>query len=148
MSESCCNVSAEALLFPCAGGSNVGQISNDAAIKLERGGVGRLYCLAGIGGHVEGMVKHAQGVCCIVAIDGCDVCCARKTLEHAGIKPTIHVVVTELGITKARTYDYPDEDVQRVVDALLYGTQAVPGGQAAASSCCGDQAEETDCCKA
>jgi uncharacterized metal-binding protein len=135
------------LLFPCAGGSNVGQIANDAAVKLEQSGVGRLYCLAGIGGHVEGMVKHAQSVPFTVAIDGCATGCARKTLEHAGIEPTIHVTVTELGIKKELTYEYPEEDVQRVVDAVLHGTEAAPVVGPAAASCCGTAGtEETPSC--
>ena len=36
----------------------------------------------------------------IVAIDGCQTACARKTLEHAGLKVTDWICVTEEGITK------------------------------------------------
>jgi uncharacterized metal-binding protein len=148
MSDRCCASLKQALLFACAGGSNVGQISNDAAVALEKSGVGRLYCLAGIGGHVEGMVKTAQSAPCTVAIDGCASACARKTLEHVGIEPTIHVTVTELGIEKEHTYEYPEEDVQRVVDAVLHGTEATPVAEpSAAASCCGAaETEDTSSC--
>jgi len=150
MSESCCNAFADGLLFPCAGGSNVGQIANDAAIILEKSGVGRLYCLAGIGAHVEGMVKHAGSAPFTVAIDGCPVGCARKTLEQAGLEPAIHVTVTELGIEKEHTYEYPEEHVQRVVEAVLDGTGTVgaPGPAPAARSCCApaDAESAESCC--
>ncbi|MGQ9731606.1 MAG: putative zinc-binding protein [Candidatus Zipacnadales bacterium] len=150
MTESCCNAMANGLLFSCAGGSNVGQIANDAAIKLEQSGVGRLYCLAGIGGRVEGMVKHAQSVPFTVVIDGCSVCCARKTLEQVGIEPTIHTIVTELGIKKEHTYEYPPEDVERVVDAVLNGSALSSTARPAEdAACCGDSGTEESaaCCQ-
>ncbi len=141
--------SSGVLLFACAGGSNVGQISNDAAIALEKAGVGKLFCLAGIGGHVEGIVNTTKGAGCTIAIDGCDVDCVRKTMEAAGIEPTIHVVATELGIEKAKTYEYPDENVCRVVDAVLERTGGTAG--AVASGCCcaseGDD-QPASCCDA
>jgi uncharacterized metal-binding protein len=43
----------EIIIFSCAGSCNVGQIANQAAIKLSQSGVGRYFCLAGIGGHVS-----------------------------------------------------------------------------------------------
>ncbi len=131
--------SPDVLLFACAGGSNVGQISNDAAIALERVGVGKLFCLAGIGGHVEGVVAKTRAAACTIAIDGCDVYCARKTLEAAGIEPTVHVVVTELGVEKAKTYEYPEENVCRAVDAVM---AAAPCGTGA----CGGASGAGDCC--
>ena len=36
----------------------------------------------------------------LIAIDGCPVACAKKTLEHAGFKIDEYVQVTELGIEK------------------------------------------------
>ena len=128
--------SSDVLLFACAGGSNVGQISNDAAIALEKAGVGSLFCLAGVGGHVEGMVRKTQAAGCTIAIDGCDVGCARKTLEAAGINPTVHVVVTALGIEKAKTYEYPEENVCRVVDAVLAASPCCGCGEGGGDVCC------------
>jgi len=142
--------SSDVLLFACAGGSNVGQISNDAAIALERAGVGSLFCLAGVGGHVEGIVAKTQAAACTIAIDGCDIDCVRKTLEAAGVDPTIHVVVTDLDIEKAKTYEYPEEYVCRTVDAVLSKTEdGLAGGPTSATHpCCeGDADEESACCR-
>ena len=39
------------MILACSGGSNVGQLSNQAAIELTHEGFGKMFCLAGIGGH-------------------------------------------------------------------------------------------------
>lgn len=124
MADQCtCECQAsDVLIFPCSGGSNVGQITNSAGVQLVRENLGRLFCLAGVGGHVESMLNSARGAAKIVAIDGCGVACARKTLEHAGVAPSVYAVVTELGIKKTHDLDSPRDDVERVcnrVKALL-----------------------------
>lgn len=34
-------------VFACAGGSNVGQLTNSAAVEVTKEGKGKMYCLAG-----------------------------------------------------------------------------------------------------
>ena len=46
----------------------------------------------------------------MIAIDGCPVQCATKTLQHAEIEPAIQIVVTELGIEKSPDLN-PDQKV-------------------------------------
>jgi uncharacterized metal-binding protein len=106
-----CECRAEDIIFlPCSGGSNCGQIANQVAVKLTEEGVGNIYCLAGIGAHIEGMVESARGVKRIVALDGCNVACARKTIEHAGLTVTDWVCVTGEGIVKNHQFKFtPDE---------------------------------------
>ncbi|MFA5311873.1 MAG: MTH895/ArsE family thioredoxin-like protein, partial [Methanomassiliicoccales archaeon] len=70
------------MLFPCSGGSNVGQISNDVAKMLISEGIGKFSCLAGIGAHSENFIKAAKKAQKVVAIDGCGSKCALKTLQH------------------------------------------------------------------
>ncbi|HSD56743.1 MAG TPA: putative zinc-binding protein, partial [Methanotrichaceae archaeon] len=77
------------LIFSCSGGSNVGQLSNQAAVDLTRSGKGKLACLAGIGAHHSVMIESAKAGDLLVAIDGCPVKCAQKTLEHANLKPDV-----------------------------------------------------------
>ena len=72
--ELTCECRAEEIVFlPCAGGSNCGQITNRVAVKLDEEGVGHIYCLAGIGAHIGGMVELARAAKRIVALDGCNV---------------------------------------------------------------------------
>jgi uncharacterized metal-binding protein len=76
--DSCCCKAEDINLLPCSGGSNCGQIANQVAVTLDVTGNGRLYCLAGLGAGIEGMVNSAAGAKRIFAIDGCPVACAKK----------------------------------------------------------------------
>ena len=118
MEEKCLCESSEILIFSCAGSSNVGQIANQAAIKLVQGGVGRYFCLAGIGGHVSGMIESTKAGKMLIAIDGCPVGCAKKTLEHTGFNIAEYIQVTELGIEKNHNLNLNPFDVDKVADHL------------------------------
>jgi len=130
MSECACDAS-EVLLFPCSGGSNCGQIAHHAAVNLAKAGRGKLFCLAGIGGHVKGLIESAKAAKILVAIDGCPTSCARKTLEHAELPPQIHVIVSELGIEKKSGHlDFSEEELNlcrgRLGDELERRVKFVP----------------------
>ena len=116
--EKCLCEPTEILIFPCSGGSNVGQIANESAKDMTTLGHGKMYCLAGIGGHVSGLVESTKAAKKIVAIDGCPVECARKTLEHAGFKVDVHVVVTELGIQKVLGFMMDVGEINKVVEKI------------------------------
>ncbi len=118
MEEKCLCESSEILIFSCAGSSNVGQIANQAAIKLAQGGVGRYFCLAGIGGHVSGMIESTKAGKMLIAINGCPVGCAKKTLEHTGFNIAEYIQVTELGIEKNHNLNLNPFDVDKVADHL------------------------------
>jgi len=104
----------EIVLLPCAGGSNCGQITNRVAVKLDKEGVGRIYCLAGIGAHVDGMVESARGAKRIVALDGCHVACAKKVIEHAGLTVTDWICATDEGIDKNRQFKLAPEEIDLI----------------------------------
>jgi uncharacterized metal-binding protein len=116
MEERCLCEPNEILIFSCAGSSNVGQIANQAAVRLTQEGIGRYFCLAGIGGHVSGMIESTKAGKMLIAIDGCPVACAKKTLEHAGFNIDEYIQVTELGIEKNHNFDLESMDVGKVAD--------------------------------
>jgi uncharacterized metal-binding protein len=66
-------------------------------------GTGKIFCLAGIGGNISGMIASAKGADRVLAIDGCPVDCARKTLEQRGIEGFLHFRVTDLGMEKSKS---------------------------------------------
>ncbi len=105
--------------YPCSGGSNVGQLANAAGVKLTVEGRGRIFCLAGIGGHVSSMLESAKAAKRVVAIDGCKVACSKCTLEHAGFEVTDYVVVTELGIKKTKDFTLDEKEIGKVFDAVV-----------------------------
>lgn len=107
----CCGPQKKALILSCAGGSNVGQISNAIMIELDKKGIGNAYCLAGIGGDLTGFVESAK-LAEIILIDGCQVGCGKKVLERHGIIPARYYVVTELGIEKNHNFDKIKEETE------------------------------------
>lgn len=138
MSEGCTCETRSVMILPCSGASNVGQIANQAALELRAEGYGRMYCIVGIGAHIQPMVQSARDVDRIVAIDGCDVCCARKLLEHLEIRPHQHVIVTQLGIEKNYDITWPAEQVAAVKKAIR-GPEAAKGGVSSSGqkgTCC------------
>jgi uncharacterized metal-binding protein len=94
---------APRLIFPCSGGSDVGEIADRAARKLSAENAGKMFCLAGIGGQVGGILQTTKAAADILVIDGCPLNCAKKTLEHAGFDNFNHFRVTDLGIEKGKS---------------------------------------------
>ena len=91
------------LIFACSGAADVGEISDRAARKLTQDGLGKMFCLAGIGGRVQGILDKTWAASRIVAIDGCPLDCTKKTLEQAGFTRFEHVRVTDLGMEKGQS---------------------------------------------
>ena len=118
MEDKCLCEPTEILIFPCSGGSNVGQIANEAGVKLTQSGTGNYFCLAGIGGHISGMIESTKAGKMLVAIDGCPVACAKKTLEHAGFNIDEYIQVTDLGIEKNHDLNPLISDVDKVTQYL------------------------------
>ncbi|MCX7045370.1 MAG: putative zinc-binding protein [Candidatus Sumerlaeota bacterium] len=91
------------LIFPCSGAADVGAVADQAARKLTREGAGKMYCLAGIGGRVSGIVETTKSASKILAIDGCPVNCVKNTLEQAGFAAYEHLRLADLGMAKGKT---------------------------------------------
>ena len=118
MSEDCCKPAGNTMILACSGASNLGQLSNQAAVELAREGFGKMFCLAGIGAHLSGFVQSAKDVPAMAAIDGCSVGCAKKILEHAEVPLRAYVTVSDLGIEKNMDTHLKPEEVERVKAAV------------------------------
>ncbi len=105
------------MILACSGGSNVGQLSNRAAVELTQEGFGKMFCLAGIGGQLSGFVQSAHDVANLLVIDGCQVGCAKAILEQARIPMENYLVLTDLGIEKNKDFDLKVEDAAAVKNA-------------------------------
>lgn len=116
--KKCLCSNSDVRIVACSGASNVGQIANQAAIELAKAKVGEFFCLAGVGAHINGMIKSGKEADLVVAIDGCPVQCAAKTLQHAEIEPAIQVIVTELGIEKSHDISIDKKDCSAVVEKV------------------------------
>ena len=90
------------LIFSCSGAADVGALADQAARKLTKEGAGKMFCLAGIGGRVSGIMKSTETASTILAIDGCALDCTKKTLEASGFKRFNHLRITDLGFEKGK----------------------------------------------
>ena len=88
MAEECCTPGGNIMILACSGGSNVGQLSNQAAIELTQEGF------------------------------GCELGCAKAILEHAEIPAKNYLVLTDLGIEKNKDFNLKAEDIQKVKAAI------------------------------
>ena len=109
---------APTLIFSCSGAADVGAISDKAARKLTADGAGKMYCMAGIGGRVPGILKTTQDAEKILAIDGCPLDCTKLSLEEAGFTEFEHMQVADLGLEKGKS-PATDENITTVVQAAL-----------------------------
>ena len=104
------------MIYSCSGQSNLGQITNEVALRLRESSVGTMACLVGVGSGVEGMVVGARDAKKTVLIDGCPMKCGLKAFEKAGLRPDVYCNVSELGLKKSSKRPGED-DVNKV---LLY----------------------------
>ena len=118
MSENCCASNGDIMILACSGASNVGQLSNWAAVELTQEGFGKMFCLAGIGGDLSGFVQSAKDTPRMIAIDGCEVGCTKATLERAEVPLKDYIVLTELGIVKNKDFDLKHLEVRKVKDEI------------------------------
>lgn len=129
------------MILACSGGSNVGQLTNQAAVELTQEGFGKMFCLAGIGGQFSGFVQSAKDVPQMVALDGCSVGCAKAILEQAKVPLKKYIMVTDLGIEKNKDFNLKEEDIRKVKDAVKSagnnGVSAVKNSPGSVESWCG-----------
>ncbi len=113
------------MLLACSGGSNVGQIANDAAKALDQLGQGKMYCAVGVAAKLPSFVQAAKEADKRVAIGGCSVGCVKKALEGAGLSADVQVIVTDLGIEKGHHFNHTQDEVAMAAGAVskAFGVQ-------------------------
>jgi uncharacterized metal-binding protein len=111
-SGACCG--GPKLVFACSGAADVGEISDRAARRLTQDGSGKMFCLAGTGGRVSGIMKTAKSAEKILAIDGCSLNCVKNCLEQAGFSNFTHLQLADLGLEKGKS-PATEENIVKVV---------------------------------
>ena len=115
MSCSCSCKGSSTMVLACSGASNVGQLTNEVAKRLDVEKSAKFYCLAGPGGDIQPMVKAVKEADQLLVLDGCPVACAKVITDRAGVADYGYVVVTELGVEKNRDFDLPEADIEQVM---------------------------------
>lgn len=121
------------LVFTCSGGSDVGELSDRVGRAIAKCGQAKMFCLAGIGVHISGMIESTRAAKKLIAIDGCPVSCAKKTLEHAGFKVESYNL-KDLGFEKGKT-KVDDVSISKAL-ARITGGQNEKTDLNSSSSCC------------
>jgi uncharacterized metal-binding protein len=114
---SCCGGEKKrtVLLYACSGGANVAEVADRAARELMFARQGSMFCLAGLGADIQGMVQTARDADLNLVIDGCPMDCAKKVFDRHGITNYRQIRVTDLGIEKVKGIRATAEQVEKVV---------------------------------
>ena len=113
----CCGGSAKknVLLYACSGGANVAEISDRAARELMFAGCGTMFCLAGLGAGIQGMIQTAKDADLNVVIDGCPMDCAKKIFDNLKLTNCVQIKCTDLGMEKVKGVRATDAQVATLV---------------------------------
>ncbi len=116
MNNCCGEGKRNILIYACSGGANVAEVSDLAARQLMAEGEGSMFCLAGLGAGIEGMIQAAKDADMNLVIDGCPMDCAKKIFDRAAITNYRQVKVTDLGIEKIKGVRATEDQVDGAVD--------------------------------
>ena len=103
------------LVYSCSGCSNVAQLANTLALRLDRAGLAEMSCIAGVGGRVNSLVNKANSGRPILAIDGCPLHCARACLAQHGVIADVHITLSSYVLRKR----YRDDCSEAEANALF-----------------------------
>ena len=107
------------LVYSCSGCSNVAQLANTLAVRLDRAGLAEMSCIAGVGGRVASLVSKANSGRPILAIDGCPLQCVRGCLDQHGVTASEHLVLSQYGLKKRYGEDFASETVDEAYRGVV-----------------------------
>jgi len=110
---SCCG--GNRLIFSCSGAADVGELADRASRELTKEGLGKMFCLTGVGGNVPGIVEKTKTADSRLVIDGCPVACAKKLMDNAGITDYAYLQLGSMGYEKGKT-PVTEETIHAVVN--------------------------------
>lgn len=106
------------LVYSCSGCSNVAQVANTLAVRLDRAGFAEMSCIAGVGGRVGSLVRKATSGRPILVIDGCPLHCARACLAQHGVTADVHITLSSYGLRKRYREDCSEEETQALFEDM------------------------------
>lgn len=111
--------SALPLVYSCSGCSNVAQLANTVALRLDRAGLAEMSCIVGVGGHVAPLVNKARSGRRIIALDGCPLQCVQACLQQHDLRADVHVILSQLGWRKRFGVDCTPEEGEALFEWLI-----------------------------
>ncbi len=107
------------IVYSCSGCSTAAQIANYVAIQLDRKDIAEMSCIAGVGGGVKSLVQKAKLAENIIALDGCPLKCVQQCLAKHGLKPNLHLVLTEMGVKKLQHEDFDKGQAEEILNQTI-----------------------------
>ena len=107
------------LVYSCSGCSNVAQLANALADRLDREGLAEMSCIAGVGGRVPALVSKARSGRPILAIDGCRLQCVQGCLDQHGVTADVHLLLNEYGLKKRYGEDCDAETAEQLYSEVV-----------------------------
>lgn len=107
------------LLLTCSGISHTGQLTTMAGNSLRCRHpvlVSRHVRLTSLTRSLE---KELTGDECLIAVDGCEECCAKKRMDLIGKIPDAYLIATREGITKRGMEDPRYDEIECLCQAVV-----------------------------
>ncbi|MBZ0180819.1 MAG: putative zinc-binding protein [Melioribacteraceae bacterium] len=113
------------IIYSCSGCSNVAQLANDIAVKINEEEIAEMSCIAGVGGKVKPLVKKAKSGRPIIVIDGCPLNCAKACLNNVDVEPDKHIVLTDYNLKKKFNSKLRLEDEEELYNKIVEETKMI-----------------------
>lgn len=107
------------LLLTCSGISHTGQLTSIAGNLLRFRYpilVTRHVMLTSLRRSLE---EELTGDECVIAVDGCEECCAKKRIDLIGKIPDAYLIATREGITKRGMEDPRYDEIECLCQAVV-----------------------------
>lgn len=100
----CSENSVSRNVYSCSGCADLGEVADQVCRQLRKEGFAQssMSCIAGIAAHMKPFIDAAKKVEEVIVIDGCQVICGKKVMEHAEIT-AISYILTDMGLKKGQT---------------------------------------------
>ncbi len=115
----------EPLVYACSGASNLGQLTNEIAIRLDRSGLAEMSCAEAVG--IEAGAPYAAALSGrpVVAISGCPLACASRLLVEHGVTVTSAFQLENRGVLKAKHVSVDAASGERIYDQVVSELESV-----------------------
>jgi uncharacterized metal-binding protein len=105
---------ADPLVCACSGASNLGQLSNEIALRLDRAGLAEMSCAEAVGIEAGPPCEGTLSGRPVIAISGCPLACAGRLLKEHGVTVAYTVQLENRGVLKAKHVDVAAADEDRI----------------------------------
>jgi len=101
------------VVLSCSGASNMGQIANAMAVRLQQSGIAEMICMTAVGAGQTSHTKNVKKADEVIMINGCKKACGTRILDSLELPNSRHYIVQDLlpELEKDKNYEKVDESV-------------------------------------